>query len=123
MAANEEFPRGSVITSMGGAQASVTLPACPGIAHVIDGFDTEFVANTAAGAISLFEQIQVSSTSITVVIGEYIANCAAGVGCDVTEGASGLNLACAPGEAVQIGITSAAPANSNTGLRVFFHDI
>jgi hypothetical protein len=64
MAANDEFPRGGVASvTTNGTIASITLPATPGIAHVVTSIDAALVQTVAGSGATFFEATMTDSVT------------------------------------------------------------
>jgi hypothetical protein len=115
-----EFPRGwlfSVNVGMG-STASLTVPATVGVVHVLDAFQALLFAQAAAAAAAA---ATINITAPALVIGLLGFNGGA-VGAD-SASASGMDIATAPGAALTVSFSVAAPANYQHFLMIQGHDI
>lgn len=119
--AASEFPRGWTISSDNGGAVgatSITVPAVPGIVHVLDSFDAKMFNATAAVVGALITLTSSDGIFAAFPLGRLDA--AAG-GTDSASG-SGLGLAAGPGASLTI-----AYSNGVSGVAEFLviqgHDI
>lgn len=99
MAAVDEFPRGWTLTADSGSPSTITIPAIPGVAHVLDSIDARLVYT---GATTGGELIQLSSSGGTytgLILGRLF--CGAANTADEFA-ATGLDLAASPGESLTV---------------------
>lgn len=122
-AANDSFPRGgSKNVQVGsGTAASFTIPACPGIIHVLDAFFAKVLAGVGGAA---FE----GTITLTSSLGTYSAYplgtiFATGVSTSDSSDDPNVNLTSLPGEAMTIAFNGTTPSGDNQLLGVKWHDI
>lgn len=109
------FPDGWTLAfTSGGGVASITVPAAPGVAHVLDSFQAKAVSFDTTFAHSFNIQVTSSDGVLNTSVAFVSVNAAASaqVGTSDSASASGLNLAAGPGASVTI--TFGASATSVT---------
>lgn len=117
-----DFPRGWTLQSIVGpaATASIIVPATAGVVHVLDSLAASFIASAAAAVAAVaFVQINTGAGLLTYM--ELVSN--GGVVSRDSDSLSGLDLATAPGAALTVTFSGAAPANYAQLIVIQGHDI
>jgi hypothetical protein len=115
MAANDDLPRGWQYGSGGAVAApSITVPATPGVSHVLDAVSATMLAGAAVGPFN----VTVTSSGGTYngeAVGVLYTSDAG------TDGASpsGLNMACMAGESLTV---ACASGGTDVYLQIQGHD-
>ena len=114
-----EFPRGWLLTMQagGGALASITVPAVPGVVHVLDSFSAVYTCSAATGTASA-NNVQITGGPLLALL----ALPGGAVGSD-SGGGSGLDYATAPGAALTVAFAGASPGSFFEFLTIQGHDI
>ena len=116
-----DFPRGWTLTAFGvGAAATITVPAIPGVVHVLDSFSAKLTNN---GGAAVGDPVQLSSSDgvySSFQIGQLLISATA-ESVD-TDSASDLDLPAGPGASLTITIPNPGVSNQ-VFLRVQGHDI
>lgn len=121
MAAVDEFPRGGFASDLPAvaSAASITLPACSGIVHILDSFYA-FATNTSSANLDDFT-VNVSTASLgTITLGKVLVTTTAGD--SGSDSQDDLGIVSAPGEAMTIAFAGDA-ADVQQFLRIAWHDI
>jgi hypothetical protein len=116
-----DFPRGWTLTVDLVGAASITVPAIPGVSHVLDAFFAQLGTNAGGGAL----QVQLSSSDGTfnnMVIGHPILPAAA-AGSFESASASGSDLGLAAGPGASLTVFMGAIAGVTETLVIQGHDI
>jgi hypothetical protein len=118
-----EFPRGWTLTSAttAGAAATITVPAVPGVVHVLDSLQASLVAVAAAAAGS-FIWVTVSWGGFAPIYLTLLASNGGAIG-NESASLSGLDIATAPATALTVAFNAPAAANYNEVLLIQGHDI
>lgn len=110
-----DFPRGWTLSNENtGAAATITVPATPGVVHVLDNF-TARALNQSAGLVVLRVNVTAPAIELTALFPP------ATTGTDA-DSESGLDIATAPGAALTVAFTT-GPASVTEFLLIQGHDI
>lgn len=110
-----DFPRGWTLSSQSGAAITLTAPAIPGVAHVLDAFECVVFNSTAAAVASNITLSSSDGVFANFPIGLVIA-LATSIGSD---SASDLDLSAGPGASLSV---TMAAGFANQLLRIQGHD-
>lgn len=117
-----DFARGWTLSSIAGAgaAASITVPATPGVVHILDSLLARLIS-AAAGAGGGATQLQVV-TDPGVVLATDLGPLVAGAGNDSIS-LSGLDIAASAGSSLIVRFTVVVPAAFEQDLVIQGHDI
>jgi hypothetical protein len=120
-----DLPRGWTLSNrvVNSGTAAVTVPGINGVLHVLDSVSAKIATS---GAASLYTTVLLNSSDTVYtafVLGELIAQSAAGASSSDSFSLSGLDLAATAGAALTITFYSAAIANTDEFLIVQGHDV
>lgn len=102
-----------------GPQAVITIPAAPGVRHVVDHVEFRNI-NTAAASVAANQNCQVSDGGTTIFITRSVL--AAGIGRDVV-GSDGPLSPGTPGAQMVVSFTTVTVANQINEITVTGHDL
>jgi hypothetical protein len=122
-----DFPRGWTLQAyaVNGASPSITVPATPGVVHVLDSYSAKLMnASTAAGTLSTLLLNSSDGAFSGYVLGIIGASQVTSGSVDVdTAGGSSLDLAAGAGASLTIAFGAISLTNSSEWLLIQGHDI